>query len=236
MARLLIVAGGADYAHDFPDTGAAVAAILADAGHDIVARVAHPDEIAPALEATRPDGVVTHMLWWRMLAERYAVWRGEWAYETSDALRTALPAFVAAGGGLVALHTSIISFDDWPGWGDVLGGRWVWEQSFHPPLGPVTVRVTGGDHEITASIGDFATDDEVYARMECHPGIEVLAVGSHPDGSEHPVLWTWRYGAGRAVHLGLGHDRAALGHPATTALMVRSVAWAVPSDAPSSVR
>ncbi len=235
MARLLVVAGGPTYAHDFDDAGATVCELLTAAGHEVVERVAHPDAIAPALERTRPDALVTHMLWWRMLADRYAVWRDEWAYAVSDELRRAVPAFVADGGALVALHTSIISFDDWPGWGDVLGGRWIWDHSFHPPLGPVSVRITA-DHEITEGVTDYATTDEVYARMECHDGIEVLALGSHPDGSEHPLLWTWQHGRGRVVHFGLGHDRAALTQPSTATLMVRSVAWAVRSSRPSSVR
>jgi hypothetical protein len=225
-----VVAGGATYAHDFADAGAAVAELLAGHGHDVVATIAHPDAIPAALGRHRPDAVVTHMLWWRMLADRYAQWRDEWAYETSDALRAALPAFVAAGGGLVALHTSTISFDDWPGWGDLLGGQWDWDRSFHPPLGPVHVRIADErSHPITAGIGDFDADDEVYANLDLRPGLEPLGFGTHPDGSEHPLLWAWHHGAGRVAVLGLGHDRAALMHPVTAALVVRCTDWAIRS-------
>lgn len=237
MPRALIVAGGATYAHDFTDAGATVAEMLRLHGVEVAAVVAHPDDVPQAIADTTPNVVVTHMLWWRMLADRYAPYRDEWAYSTSDALATALPAYVAGGGGLVALHTSTISFDDWSGWGDLLGGQWNWERSFHPPLGPVHVRIaTGVDHEITRGAADFDTDDEVYAHLDLRPGVEPLAYGTHPDGSEHPVLWAWHHGAGRVAVLGLGHDRSALEHPSTRALVVRCADWAVRSPGASSVR
>jgi type 1 glutamine amidotransferase len=40
------------------------------------------------------------------------------------------------------------------------------------------------------------------------------------------VLWTHRYGAGRVVYDGLGHDAASLEHPVHRRLVQRAALWA----------
>ena len=52
---------------------------------------------------------------------------------------------------LLALHAAPICFDDWPGWGDILGARWDWERSSHPPLGEIEVVVVA-EHTITGGL------------------------------------------------------------------------------------
>ena len=61
------------------------------------------------------------------------------AFSLSAAGRTAIDEWHAAGRPILALHTGVICFDDWPGWGELLGGRWDWNRSSHPPLGRVGV-------------------------------------------------------------------------------------------------
>ena len=234
MSRILLASGGPTYAHDHARAARALEEILGDAGHDMVAVTTHPDQLPDATAQHRPDAIVMHMLWWRMLADRYDHLRDEWAYRTNEGLRSALQSFVAGGGGLVALHTSTICFDDWAGWGDLLGAQWNWKRSFHPPLGPAAVRVLDAAHEITEGLADFTTIDEIYADLDVRSDVVPLLAGLHEDGTEHPVLWTREWGAGRVVQFGLGHDESALQHPTTAEIVRRGTAWAVRSPRSSS--
>lgn len=237
MVRVLLASGGPTYAHDHAATAVTITSLLTAVGHDVLATTQHFRQLPEALRASNPDVIVIHALWWRMLADRYADIRNEWAYESTPEVREALTEFVRNGGALVALHTSTICFDDWPGWGEIVGGQWNWDRSFHPLLGPVRVEVGGvavangdGEHEITAGLHDYDTVDEVYAHLDLQPGIMALAYGLHPDGSPHPILWARTFGAGRVAHFGLGHDSASLANETTAEILRRCVAWAVRSS------
>ena len=246
MARVLVASGGPTYAHDHGATAVTITSLLTAAGYDVVTTTSHFRQLPDALRADDPDVIVMHALWWRMLADRYADIRDEWAYESTPSVRKALTEFVQNGGGLVALHTATICFDDWPGWGEIVGGQWNWDRSFHPLLGPVRVEVGGvevggvevgsvvvGDgkteHEITAGLRAYETVDEVYAHLDLQPGVVPLAYGVHPDSSQHPVLWARNFGSGRVAHFGLGHDSAALTNETTAEILRRCVTWAVRS-------
>ena len=234
MARVLIASGGPTYAHDHDATAVTITSVLTGAGHDVVTTTSHFRQLPDSLRAFNPNVIVMHALWWRMLADRYADIRDEWAYESTPPVREALAEFVQNGGSLVALHTSTICFDDWPEWGEIVGGQWNWNRSFHPLLGPVRVEVGGafmgggnGENEITAGLHAYETVDEVYAHLDLQPGIVPLAYGVHPDGSRHPVLWARNVGSGRVAYFGLGHDSASLTNETTAEILRRCVTWAV---------
>ena len=101
---------------------------------------------------------------------------------------------------MLAVHTGIISFDDLPRWSEILGGRWVWGRSHHPPLGPVAVRHDGEEFEV---------DDECYRDLELADDIDVVARSA----GGHPLAWTRDAGAGAAGVDLLGHDTRSLDHP-----------------------
>ena len=256
MARVLVASGGPTYAHDHAATAVTIGSLLIADGHDVVATTSHFRQLPDALRESNPDVIVMHALWWRMLADRYADIRDEWAYVSSSDVRSALTEFVQTGGALVALHTATICFDDWPGWAEIVGGHWNWDRSFHPLLGPVRVEIGpvhvevgggvevggaiavagvvvgdgNGEHEITADLDAYETVDEVYAHLDLQPGIVPLAYGVHPDGSQHPVLWARTFGSGRVAHFGLGHDSVSLTNETTAEILRRCVTWAVRSS------
>lgn len=261
--RILLASGGPTYAHDHAAAAVVLSDLLTGAGHVVVGVTTHPDDIPAAIEQTAPDCIVSHMLWWRMLADRYDDLRATWAYESSEVVRNALDRFVVDGGALVALHTSTICFDDWPGWGDLLGAQWNWDRSFHPPLGAVSVRLvplgegTPADQEMTArstatglpamgtgdsidvvgGLADYETVDEVYMHLDVRSDAEPLAFArplDDPLASEHPVLWCRSVGRGAVATFGLGHDASALSHPTTAELVRRCVDWTVRSTRASS--
>lgn len=232
MSRVLVLAGGSPHAHDFAACGVALVEIITACGHDVTL-VAHPDVAAQSL-SDGYEALVIDGLWWRMFGEAYDVWRPDHAYETPPSTRDALAGHVQSGGALVAMHTTSICFDDWPEWGDVLGGSWRWGVSSHPPVGPVRATVVA-DHPITAAVAHgsmgsstLAVTDEVYGDLDLRDGIEILMTARRtPDDADQPVVWTHRYGRGRVVYDGFGHDAASIRDPGHRALLQQAVAWAL---------
>jgi hypothetical protein len=223
MARVVVLTGGPDHAHDFTATGPALADLVAADGHDVTL-VGHPDAAAAVLD--HADVLVVNALRWRMIGDKYDPWRDQWRYDTPAATRDAISGFVARGGGLVGSHTASICFDDWPEWGDVLGGAWSWDRSAHPTPAPVDVHVVA-DHPVVADVPTHVElVDEVYGDLDLRPGIAVLATARRdPDDHDQPVVWTHRYGSGRVVYDGFGHDVASLAHEHHRRLLQQAVRW-----------
>src|SRR5262245_21790174 len=113
LGDALLLSGGVG--HDFAATSAIVAGILDVAG--IRTAIVHdPGDAFACLEARRPRLFVVNALRWRMRADRYAPQRDEWATLTPPGADAALATHLAGGGGVLALHTACICFDDWPAW------------------------------------------------------------------------------------------------------------------------
>ena len=224
-----MLTGGSPHAHDFDSIGAALDELLRARGH-VVERADHPDTAARRLDRGAVDALVIDGLWWNMLDDAYEPWRSH-AYATPSSTRASIAGFVAGGGGLVALHTTSICFDDWAQWGAIVGGSWQWGVSSHPPLGSVSAAVVG-DHPVVAGLpGTFELVDEVYGDLALEPGIETLVVARrHPDDADQPVVWTHRYGAGRVVGDGFGHDVDSIVDPVHARLIAQSVGWVVGAD------
>ncbi len=229
--RAILFTGG--IYHDFDRMATATAGILSSAGMT-VETVAQPADLVAALKRQPADLFVVQALRWRMLGnDKYQPFRGEWAYETGQDLIDAITAHVSGGGGVLSLHTGCICFDDWAGWRDILGGGWVWGESFHAPgLEPVRVALRAG-HPVTDGIMPFTVTDEHYRNLALDPCSTVLADGIAAAGISHPVAWANAGGehAGRAVTLTTGHDLASLSEPSQARLIRQAALWAGRQDA-----
>ncbi len=223
---MLVLAGGSPHAHDFAACGAALAAIATGLHHD-VQLVTNPDDAAAVLRGEGDvDALVIDGLWWRMLGHHYDQWRDQFGYSPSESTRDTLCSFVADGGGMVAVHTTPICFDDWPEWGDVVGGAWQWGVSSHPPVGQVTARLVA-THPVVAGLPEQITlRDEVYGDMAVRDGVNVLAVARRNEhDAEQPVVWTHSYGKGSVVFDGFGHDADSLNQPHHAQLLGQALNW-----------
>lgn len=242
MSVHLVLSGGVG--HPFADTSAALADVLAPvlepAGvrtmvadlpdwEDALSDLAHMDGI---------DLVTVNALRWQMTAPRYDALRADNAYASTSALREGIVSHLTRGGGLLALHTACICFDDWPQWGDILGASWDWDRSFHPLHGnQVALKdsVTGRRSTIT---------DELYHDLAVHADREVLATATLPEGlvainlppagpgltgEAQAVMWRRVHGGGRVVVDTLGHDRDSLADATHADALRAAVAWALAS-------
>lgn len=213
MTRNLILSGGAF--HDFAKTSAALAEVLAEIG--IESEIT--EDVAGALEE-RPEAalITVNALRCRMDDPRLAAHR-HLRFELSAAGRTALLDHLDRGGGLLAVHAATLCFDDWLGWPRVVGARWNWDKSHHPPLGWTTVRVHGG-HEIVTGLRDFDVVDEVYSELDVLPGVTPLATAQG-----QPMLWARPVRRGRVVYDALGHDVRSYDSPIHRTLLQRAALW-----------
>jgi type 1 glutamine amidotransferase len=158
--------------------------------------------------------------------DRHRDWRAPHGYRVRDDQLDALAGFVEQGGGLLVSHAAVISFDGRERWRELCGGTWDWDRSWHPPAGPTRVAPTdaGRRDELTVGLEPFEVVDEVYRDLELHGDVEPLLVAEDAAGRA-PVLWRRRRGRGRMVTDLLGHDVAALRHPAHRLVLARCLRW-----------
>ena len=222
MSTALILSGGPN--HDCAGTSAQLAEILAGVG--VRARVR--EDIEAALEELDArDLLVFNLLRWRMLQDRYSELAPTYAISLSEPARTRIEGFVRGGGSMLAIHGAAICFDDWPAWGELIGGRWEWGRSMHPPLGPVVVEVARNGHPIVAGLPErFAVEDEVYSHLDRAADVEALMTAEH-GGERHPLLWAREVDGGRVVYDLLGHHVASYEPPTHRRIVARAALWAL---------
>lgn len=233
--RNLLITGG--WAHPF-DSAAPVLADIVDSTfggrmHSTV--VWDLPDARDALAIEDFDLITVFACWFTMRDPRYsAEQRATWARSIDQGLRDLLLAHRDAGRPLFAVHTATICFDEWPQWGEWLGGQWDWEASYHPPIGDVAL-TTGTNHPIVSGVSNFTVVDECYSKLNISPLVLRLAEGrtKHHDAAEC-LLWCKDDG-GRVVYDALGHDVTSLRSDAHQRLIRHAVAWLL-DEVPDDVR
>jgi type 1 glutamine amidotransferase len=139
------------------------------------------------------------------------------------------------GKGLVVLHHAFCSYDYWPEYTRIVGGRyhhfpWMKDGVVQQPSNyehdvTMQVRVEDKTHPIVKGVSDFEIIDEAYGDTEILPSVHpVLSTNSPASG---PLVgWTNTYGRSRIVALTLGHDRQAWENPAFLKVLSQSIVWA----------
>lgn len=138
---------------------------------------------------------------------------------------THLAAWARDGGSILALHQAANTFADAADWPEILGGRWIPGESYHPPFGRTDVTLATGGHPLVVGTGPVELDDERYCRLQVAESSQVLGWVHDDEGEQHPVLWTTEEHGGRTLYSGLGHDVRAYDSPAYVRLLLRAVTW-----------
>lgn len=206
MIRTLLFTGGGDYAdpwHPYAESSEQLAELLREGGRDVEVT----DAVDSALDALA-DG-----------PELFVVnaGAGPEPHPRDAELAAAAIDHVESGGTLLVVHLSTGLFPGHDDWELMIGARWIWDVSGHPPRGPFRV--------LTGEPGaDFDIVDESYARLRLHPGSEVLAWHENDaDGKRHPLVWRRPRGPGHVAVDLLGHDGASFAHPAHRELLERAL-------------
>lgn len=138
------------------------------------------------------------------------------------------------GTGLVVLHHALVSFQDWPDYERIIGGRYPQPPAGQPQVSdavgyrhdvdvPVTILDAG--HPITAGLKDFIVRDEIYWGFRVGGDVHPLLGTTHPKAGK-PLMWTRTEGRSRIVYLQLGHDHYAFENSNFRELVARSIGWA----------
>ena len=214
-ADVLVISGSGAYVdqwHDFPTTSARVAAVIEGLGHS----VRLTEDVEPAL--TSPGAA-------RLLVLNLGEPAAPRPAEAVAAARAGLDSYLAAGGALLGMHSSVIALSAVPEWRGILGGSWVRGRSMHPPQSEARVeRAAGAEHPIVDALPAFTAFDERYSHLEIDPGNTILFDHEH-DGRRHPLVWARTNGRGRIVYDALGHDGRSFDSPGHRELVRRSVGW-----------
>ena len=137
------------------------------------------------------------------------------------------------GVGLVVLHHALVSFQEWPDYERIIGGRYPQPAPGQPQVSDsvgyqhdVDVRVTILDprHPITAGLKDFTIRDEIYWGFRVGRDVHPLLGTTHPKAGQ-PLMWTRTEGRSRVVYLQLGHDHHAFENLGFRELVARSIRW-----------
>jgi len=237
--RTLIVTGMTDVHHDWRATTPALKDLLVGTGRFDV-RITEEFRGATARTLEPYDLVILNYY------GRRDPWRHVPEQRFGEDAEQALFDFVASGRGLIAYHPTLAGGVGWdPEYERLLGGVLREQTSRRAPNNDFLIH-TAEDHPITAgwpaAIPHYG--DDLYVGLKWPEGVEktILLTGwDNPlrytqvpsqwralpgMGEEHPIAWTVEYGAGRAVSIGIGHNVAAIGHPAFRALFPRSAEWA----------
>lgn len=224
--RHVLLAGG--IYHDFAATAAAFAQATEPMGLQTTIVFGAEAALSNIDESNCDLLTIDALLFTMTQHEKYAPLREQCAFELSDRARDSIERYVREGGSLLGLHTASICFDGWSQWARILGAGWVWGQSSHPAAGKVRVeRAIDGD-EIVADAPPFDVFDEVYRGLQVAPEAEpLLQARAESDDRFHPVMWRYKYGAGRVIYDALGHGPDSITEPTHLGILKRAVQWLI---------
>lgn len=117
------------------------------------------------------------------------------------------------GKGMVFLHHSQCSYQDWEGYKTIVGGKYHEEKnstqtSTYQHDVKFTVKISDSKHPVTRGIKDFEILDEVYGNTEVLPSVTPLLTTDHPLSSK-TIGWTHEIEKSRIVYIQPGHDKNA---------------------------
>jgi uncharacterized protein len=125
----------------------------------------------------------------------------------SPAVARGLADLLDAGQGFVFLHHALAGWPAWPGWAEVLGGRYHYAPGLLRGLGwpdsgfryaRYTARVIDPGHPVCAGVSDFELDDELYCCPVFADEVVPLLRADAPSGpfreTYHEVLGAPRSG------------------------------------------
>lgn len=151
----------------------------------------------------------------------------------SDAQKKNFLSLFDRGVGLVVMHHAIVSYQHWPEYEEIIGGRYPEADGKSGVVSPETgyqhdveipVVIVATNHPITAGLKDFTIHDEIYWGYRVQPDVTPLITTTHPKSGK-PLAWTRTQGKSRVVYLQLGHDHSAFENPNYRQLVEQSIQW-----------
>ena len=137
----------------------------------------------------------------------------------SDPALESFDAFIAGGGGVLAIHSVTASFKGSDRFSSILGGKF----SGHGPIETFDVCPVTPESEIFGRIPAFQVTDELYLH-DLQPDIKTHFTTLH-DGLSVPVVWTRTHGKGRVCFTCPGHKAASVRVREYQRVLTRGLTW-----------
>jgi len=160
----------------------------------------------------------------------------------TDAQKAKFLSLFDRGVGLVVLHHAIVSYQHWPDYERIIGGRYPEEDGKsgvvttavgyeHDVDIPVTIVAT--NHPVAAGLKNFTIHDEIYWGYRVGPDVTPLITTTHPKSGK-PLGWFRTEKKSRVVYLQLGHGPSAFEDANYRRLIAQSIRWAAKKSAVSA--
>ena len=133
------------------------------------------------------------------------------------------------GKGLVFLHHSLCSYQQWDEYRDIVGGKYH-EEKNSPATSTYqhdvnfTVKIASPRNPVTKGIKDFGIQDEVYGNTEVLPGVTPLLTTNHPQSS-NIIGWTHKIENSRIVYIQPGHNKNGYFNPNYQKLVKQAIVF-----------
>jgi type 1 glutamine amidotransferase len=153
--------------------------------------------------------------------------------QINEAQKARFLSLLEKGIGLVVLHHALVSYQHWPDYERIIGGRYpeedgkggvVTEQVGYQHDVDIPVVIVAKDHPITAGMKDFAIHDEIYWGYRVGSDLTPLITTTHPKSGK-PLAWARTEKNSRIVYLQSGHDHRAYENSNYRQLVARSIRW-----------
>jgi type 1 glutamine amidotransferase len=160
----------------------------------------------------------------------------------TEAQRTRFLSLFERGTGLVVMHHALLSYQDWPPYERVAGGKYAIDDTrVGDRVVPgsdcakdpgqkgcksdvsIPVTVLAPAHSITAGLGPFTIVDERY--LDLHMGHDITPLLGSGD---EVVAWARQEGHSRVVATILGHGPSAYQNPSFARFLRQSIRWVAP--------
>jgi uncharacterized protein len=148
----------------------------------------------------------------------------------TDAQKANFLSLIKRGAGLVVMHHALASYQQWPDYERIIGGKYLETAEKTTPASgfehdlEVPVVVVAKEHPITEGIKDFVIHDEIYWGFRVAADVTPLLTTTHAKSGK-PLAWTRSEGRSRVVYLQLGHDHQAYENPNFRRLVAQSIRW-----------
>lgn len=157
----------------------------------------------------------------------YDMWQ-----EITENQKEAFVDLTRKGVGLVFLHHSLVSYQQWAEFEKIVGGRYLEKEYVEDPEKSsaykhdieMEVSVINNQHPVTKNMKDFTIVDEGYSNLRILPSVETLLTTDHPHCARK-VAWTNKYNNSRIVYLLFGHDHKAYQDKNYQRLLFNTIKW-----------
>jgi type 1 glutamine amidotransferase len=131
---------------------------------------------------------------------------------------------------LLFLHHSLVSYQDWPEFTQIIGGKYHTKDStrtsYYQHDDTINVSMSPLRHPVIKGLHDFTIIDETYGNCEILPTVVPLLETDHPRSL--PVIgWVNNYLGHEMVYLQGGHGPSAFKDPNYLKVLEQAIRWSV---------